>query len=469
MFTLNCPNCHTQYSFTTTRFICKNCGTYLEYTLTDEEKFRGVITSLKGKRIKFWDFLPLFPYVDSRKIVTLGEGGTPLLASTGLKEQYKLSMLYIKDETKNPTNSFRDRAATVAISHALTLGITNVVCATNGNMGASTAAYASKAKITSTIIVPRNVDLGKLAQIRAFGGRVITVGETVDDAIEYSKRIERKNVYHITPELNPTAIEGQKTIIYEIFLQRGVPDFIVLPVGSGSTLYSIWKGLTELKSVGLIDTYPKLIGVQSELCAPIYWKFKGKDSQFNECNTKALGILVKNPFFTDKAIHAVKETKGDIVVVSDSDINEAERLTAKEEGLFVEPASAAVVAALPQLINQGIIDSSDNIVILFTGSGLKASYILDTLLSTEQFSYLRPRISTKLKILRFLSLSPSYGYEIWKSVLPNFKFQAIYQHLSELESRGLICSEKKGRRKYYKITKKGLQLLNTLEEIALLL
>ncbi|MCD6484722.1 MAG: threonine synthase [Candidatus Odinarchaeota archaeon] len=468
MFTLICPNCQTQYSFTTSKFECKKCGTRLEIHLSDYDKLYEEIVKLRGKPVKLWDFASLFPYVNPKKIVALGEGGTPLVKSTGLSERYKLNLL-IKDETKNPTNSFRDRAASVAISHSLTLGIKNVVCATNGNMGASAAAYASKAKINSTIIVPRNVDLGKLAQISAFGGRVITVGETVDDAIEYAKKLEKKNMYPLTPELNPITIEGQKTIMYEIFLQRGIPDFIVLPVGSGSTLYSLWKGLQELKDVGLIDAYPRLIGVQSELCAPIYWKLEDRSPQFGECNTKALGILVKNPYFVNEAIDAVKQTNGTITIVSDNDINEAERLTAKEEGLFVEPASAAVVAALPRLIKQGVLDKSDSVVLLFTGSGLKASYILDTLLSTEHFSFLRPRVSTKIKILRFLSLAPSYGYEIWKSVLPNFKFQAIYQHLSELEARGLIISEKKGRRKYYNITKKGLQLLSAIEEIALLL
>ena len=469
MFTLTCPKCHTLYSFKTNKFECEKCGTRLELSLSNPTNFRETIEALRGKSVKLWDFLAFFPYVNPKKIVTLGEGGTPLMKSTGLSERYKLENLYIKDETKNPTNSFRDRAASVAISHSLTLGIKNVVCATNGNMGASTAAYASKAKISSTIIVPRNVDLGKLAQISAFGGHVITVGETVDDTIEYAKKLENRNTYPLTPELNPIALEGQKTIMYEIYLQFGIPDFIILPVGSGSTLYSLWNGLQELNKVGLINSFPKLIGVQSELCAPIYWKLKGRTPQLERCRTKALGILVKKPFFMSEAITAVKQTKGDILIVTDSDINEAERLTAKEEGLFVEPASAAVIAVIPYLTDQGIIDKADSVVALFTGSGLKASYILDTLLSTEHFPLLQPKVSTKIKILRYLSLAPSYGYEIWKSVLPNFKFQAIYQHLSELEARGLIISEKKGRRKYYKITKKGLHLLSAIEEIALLL
>ncbi|MCD6515330.1 MAG: pyridoxal-phosphate dependent enzyme [Candidatus Odinarchaeota archaeon] len=475
MFYMKCYNCEYEIpEINYENFICPKCGKLMFYSLEKKdlaylrEKMLNLISSRKISSI--WSFRDFFP-VKRVSSISLGEGNTPFIHANNLKKQLNVTHLFLKDETKNPTNSFRDRAASLIVSVAKKLKYSKIVCSTNGNMGASIAAYASKARLESIIVVPRNVDYGKLAQIIAFGGNVITHGDSVDDTFDFAKKIaiERK-AYNATPEFNALAIEGQKTISYEIYMQLGsIPDIMIVPTGSGSSLVSLWKGFRELKILGIIDNMPKFVIAQPSKCSPIVSKFHSGETTESLGPTSALGLYVKKPLFIDLVIKILRETKGLAVSVEEKNIFEAEKMLAKHEAIFAEPASAVGIASIKLLKEIGIIEGDEKIVALVTGSGLKASYILDAFVSKRSQKTIYPKVSTKIEILRFLTFGPSYGYEIWKKVKPDLKFQAIYQHLQELREKGLVDETTKDRRKYYKITEKGKRLLEAFEEITLLL
>lgn len=470
-FKLICENCKTEYQLFPKTYFCENCGSLLKYKMT----VRPEVIQVFFKKIKekphrqFWDYKMLLPPIESKYIVSLGEGGTPLLQAKMLGEEIGLEKLYLKDESRNPTQSFRDRAATLIVSVAKKLKVNKIICSSNGNMAAAVSAYASKAHIRATAILPENVDLGKLAQIHMYGCKVITYGKTVDDAIKYElENFSPEKYYHATPELNSLSIEGQKTIAFEIFERLGEIDFLIVPTGSGSLAYALWVGFEQLYNNELISNLPKIVVVQPVSCAPIIWRltnreFKSENIQFVK------GIYVKDPRYINEAIKAVKTTQGLGIAVDEKEIIEHEKILAKLEGIFSEPSSAASIAGVRKLVDGGVVDKKDKIVAVLTSSGLKTPYIIKALTERKKMAVISKTLNTKVKILKFLEYGPSYGYEIWKQLFPMLKIQAVYQHLSELEDRGLIKSSQKERRNYYEITNKGKKVIQAFDELALLL
>ena len=312
-----------------------------------------------------------------KHMVSLGEGGTPLHKAERLAKAVGLKDLYLKDETRNPTNSYRDRAAAFLTSNAIDQGFEALVCATNGNMGASLAAYSAKAGLICHVLVPKVVDVGKLAQMIAYDAVIEESGDIVDDSIRKAADLAKETGwYQATAELNPLVVEAQKTISFEINEQFAVPDWVIVSMGSGGTIYSLWKGFKELKQLGLTDSLPRMIGVQTEGCAPIVNELTEQSSS-KSCNpsTRALAILVGEPLQSELAIKAIQESNGLALTVSDADILAAELQVAKLEGVFAEPASAATVAAL-QKLKADRISSDSSVVCLITGSGLKATDVL---------------------------------------------------------------------------------------------
>lgn len=469
---LMCTVCNSEYDPYPIMTVCKKCGSLLQY----QYQYEQIGKSFEGNG--FWRYAVLLPPVSRNNIVTLGEGGTPLRRAKNLSKKLGVKNLFLKDETTNPTNSFRDRAATLMISNAVDLGYKRVICASNGNMGASIAAYSAKAGIESTIIVPKKVDFGKLAQMHVYDAEIVEKGEIVDEAIlEAEKRVNGN--YQATPELNPLTIEAQKTISFEIFEQYGIPDWLIVPAGSGSTTYSIWKGFQELSILQMIKKKPRIVVVQPSGCAPIAEAYNlNKDIKtVKKPETRALALLVANPVYGKLVLQAIRESNGTSIAVPDEQILDAERLLAKSEGIFVEPASATTIAALQTLANQGKISETETVVCLITATGLKAPYVLEALTKEESESRketlgIRARgwdISTKLKILRLLDLEESYGYEIWKATNKKTSIQAVYQHLEEMEKKELVKSFTKERRRYFILTKKGKRVLKALEELIALL
>lgn len=446
---------------------CPYCGGLLEYVLEPENlkkvRFTGAFS--------FWRYRSLLPKV--RQALTLGEGGTPLHAAERLSKQIGVSSMYLKDETRNPTNSFRDRCAALMVSNAFDLGSEAIICATNGNLGASLAAYSAKFGIPCHIIVPKNVDVGKLAQMLIYDAVIEEHGEIVDEAlVKAEETAGETGWYQASAELNPLAVEALKTIAYEVYEQLGVPEWFIIPMGSGGTVYAVWKGFMELQMAGLTRRTPRIVGVQAEGCSPIVNAYLQNILDFSlkaKPHTHALAIMVKNPSHGKAALKAIKDSEGLAVSVSDEEIFQAEQEIARFEGIFAEPASATTIAALKRLVNQKVIEEGDKIVCLITGSGLKATDILQSLTKKRKTAALGLDLSTKEKILRILSEGDTYGYEIWKKLGRTMTRGAIYQHLNELSSRGLVSGYELDGKRFFKITQRGRRVLSAVDELKVLL
>ncbi|MBS7624533.1 threonine synthase [Candidatus Bathyarchaeota archaeon] len=463
---LACTECGEKLEEDYPRDKCPKCGGKgtLEYQMDLEELRAAEFTG----EFSFWRYRALLPKV--KNYATLHEGGTPLYKAERLAKYIGLPKLYLKDETRNPTNSFRDRAAALMVSNMLDFGYTAAICASSGNMGASLSAYCARYGIICHVIVPEYVDMGKMAQMIVYDAVIEEYGKTVDEAIERAEKIvEETGWYQATSALNPLVIEAQKTVAFEIAEQIGVPDVIVVPMGSGGTIYSIWKGFRELNDLGKVKGMPRLIGVQSSGCPPIVNAFLEREGEQETLWTKATSIFVLNPFKKKLAIKAIRETGGLALSVSDQEMLEAEREIAKMEGLFAEPASSGTIAALKKLAQESAIGRDENVVCIMTGSGLKATDVLQALSKKRKIALLEAEFSTKEKILRIISRKKTYGYEIWKELGRVMTKAAIYQHLNDLRNRGLISVQVKDGRKYFTITQRGRRVLAAIDEVKALL
>ena len=462
--TLKCTHCSSEFPVYPLRSKCEKCGGTLEIA-TELPEARKLLFS---GQLGFWRYRQLLPPVKHE--VSLGEGGTPLHKAERLARTVGLKELYLKDETRNPTNSYRDRAAAFLTSNAMDDGFETLVCASNGNMGASLAAYTAKANLICHVLVPKIVDVGKLAQMIAYDAVIEESGNIVDDSIRKAADLAKETGwYQATAELNPLVVEAQKTISYEINEQFATPNWVIVPMGSGGTIYSLWKGFKELKELGLTNSLPRMVGVQTEGCAPIVNQLKeNMPSKLCSPSTRALAILVGEPLQSDLAVKAIHESNGLALIVSDSEILASELLVAKLEGVFAEPASSAAVAALKKLKDMHV-SSDDSVVCLVTGSGLKATDVLQALNKKQKAAGLGLAVSTKQKILKILSGGDSYGYDLWKVLGQVMTRAAVYQHLNELADRGLVVSYEADGKRFFRITERGRKVLAAFDEIQLLM
>ncbi len=301
-------------------------------------------------------------YLGAERRVSFNEGQTPLVSIGDYF--YKLDFLF-------PTGSFKDRGTTVMMSELSKKGITHLVEDSSGNAGASVAAYAARAGITADIYVPHYASKGKVAQIEAFGAHIYKVQGTREDTrMEAVKRAE--TTFYASHQWNPYFLEGMKTTAYEIAEQFNwdVPDAVVLPVGSGSLYYGVYKGFNHLWKSGIISRIPHLIGVQTERCSPVYSEVYGAPQR--EGKSIAEGLLVENPPRLREIVKVARK-HGDIVLVSEEEIRTGLK-KALRMGLFIEPTSAVVMAAVEKKEPQG------RVVVVLTGSGLKAAEEIGELL-----------------------------------------------------------------------------------------
>ena len=464
---LRCIRCGSEFPNYPLRSNCEKCGGTLEVAADLPEAGKIRFSGPQG----FWRYKQMLPPV--KHVVSLGEGGTPLHKAERLAKAIGLKELYLKDETRNPTHSYRDRAAAFLTSDAIDHGFEALICATNGNMGASLAAYSAREGLICHVLVPKVVDVGKLAQILAYDAAIEEFGDIVDDSICKAEAVAKETGwYQATAELNPLVVEAQKTISYEVHEQLGVPEWILVPMGSGGTIYSLWKGFKELKQLGITKSLPKMVEIQPEGCASIINAFTEGDSKSEKtCNptTRALAILVGNPLQSDLALKAIRESNGLALTVSDQEILAAELQVAKLEGVFAEPASAATVAALEKLVNEGKIAIDSSVACLITGSGLKATDVLQALNKRQKTAGLGLEISTKEKILRILSEKDTYGYDLWKQLGKIMTRAAVYQHLNELSEKGLIVGYEESGKKFFRISEHGKRALAAFDDLKLLM
>ncbi len=374
-----CINCKTIYGIDEIVYFCRKCGEILEIKFDGDELSAAVQDSnWKSKPLSVWRYRPFMPIHEASKPITLSEGGTGLHRSQRLGDELGVETLYVKNEGENPTGSFKDRGMTVGVTKAVELGARHVICASTGNTSASLAAYAARAGIRCTVLIPSGkIAYGKLSQAMIHGAKVLQVRGNFDEALDFVLKLadKHKDIYLLN-SINPFRIEGQKSLGYEICEQLNyvVPDRIIIPVGNAGNISAVWKGLNEFYKLGLIKMLPKMTGIQAEGSAPIVQAIKtGSDKivPVEHPETLATAIRIGAPVSWKKAINAIRESRGTAETVTDQEILDAQKTLARVEGIFVEPASASSIAGLKKLIKRGVILENERVVCITTGHGLK--------------------------------------------------------------------------------------------------
>ena len=374
-----CINCGSKYGINEIVYFCKKCGDLLEIKY-DTGELKKALREDKWREapLSVWRYRDFMPINDYSKIVSLNEGGTGLHQCQRLGKQLRIRQLYVKNEGENPTGSFKDRGMTVGVTKAVELGVKSVICASTGNTSASLAAYAAKAGLHCAVLIPSGkIAYGKLSQAMIYGAKVIQVRGNFDQALDIVLKLSEKHrSIYLLNSINPFRIEGQKSLAYEVCdqLNQEAPDRIVVPVGNAGNISAIWKGFTEFYKLGLVKTLPKMTGIQAAGAAPIAQAIKnGRDeiAPVAEPETVATAIRIGAPVSWKKALNAIRESHGTAETVTDTEILDAQKMLARVEGLFVEPASASSIAGLKKLRENGEIDKDERVVCVTTGHGLK--------------------------------------------------------------------------------------------------
>ena len=326
-------------------------------TTARTHQWRGVIHEYRDR----------LPVTDSTPVITLAEGGTPLVKGQVLSERTSCEV-WLKVEGANPTGSFKDRGMTVAISKAAEEGARAVICASTGNTSASAAAYAVRAGMMCAVLVPQGkIALGKLSQALAHGAKLLQVDGNFDDCLTLARDLSDKYPVALVNSVNPARIEGQKTAAFEIVDQLGdAPDIHCLPVGNAGNITAYWRGYSEYLADGASAQAPRMWGFQAAGAAPIV-----RGERVENPSTIATAIRIGNPASWEQALAARDESHGLIEAVTDRQILAAYRLLGAQEGVFVEPASAASVAGLLSLHDAERLPSGLTVVCTVTGHGLK--------------------------------------------------------------------------------------------------
>jgi len=310
----------------------------------------------------------LLPVTDATPMVTLGEGGTPLLRSRSLEQELGLRALYFKLESMNPTGSFKDRGMVLAIAKAVEDGAKAVICASTGNTSASAAAFAVRHGLKAYVVVPDGkIAMGKLAQAIVHGAEIVQMAGSFDDALNAVRELATRHPVALVNSVNPHRIEGQKTGAFEIVDELGdAPDVLCIPVGNAGNISAYWRGFEQYYELERARTLPQMWGFQAEGAAPIV-----NGAPVDHPETIATAIRIGNPASWDMAVDARDRSGGRIRAVTDDEILEAYRRLAAEEAVFCEPASAASVAGLIRQHREGADLSGKTAVCIITGNGLK--------------------------------------------------------------------------------------------------
>jgi threonine synthase len=374
-----CINCGSEYGIDEIVYFCRKCGDLLEIKYEPGELAGAVSKSdWRNVPLSVWRYRGFMPISDTTKIVSLNEGGTGLHLCQRLAKRLGIRQLYVKNEGENPTGSFKDRGMTVGVTKAVDLGVKSVICASTGNTSASLAAYAAKAGLQCAVLIPSGkIAYGKLSQAMIYGAKVIQVRGNFDESLDIVLKLSEKHrTIYLLNSINPFRIEGQKSLGYEICdqLNQEAPDRIIVPVGNAGNISAIWKGFSEFHELDVVKALPKMTGIQAAGSAPIANAIKsGSDTivPVSAPETVATAIRIGAPVSWKKAMTAIKESHGTAETVTDEEILSAQKMLARVEGLFVEPASASSIAGLIKLVQNGTIDNDERIVCVTTGHGLK--------------------------------------------------------------------------------------------------
>ena len=318
-----------------------------------------------GVIARYREHLPIGPNTPE---VDLHEGSTPLVESRNIARALGLKQLFFKYEGVNPTGSFKDRGMVVAVAKALEAGHRVLMCASTGNTSASMAAYAARTGVRAIVVVPSGeIALNKLSQALMYGAKVVAIKGGFDRALETVRELCRRYPVALMNSINPHRIEGQKTAAYEVIDALGeAPDYLLLPVGNAGNITAYWKGFREYRAAGRSTRLPRMVGAQADGAAPIV-----TGQPVANPKTLASAIRIGNPASWEGATSARDESGGAIEAVTDTEIISAQIRLASSEGLFCEPASAAPLALLFRLVQEGRIERESTAVVVLTGSGLK--------------------------------------------------------------------------------------------------
>jgi len=357
---------------------CPNCGEkgILEVNYNYEEMKKEVSKDFfKNNKNQTMLRYSKMMSIKSDEYQTLKVGMTPLYKQSNIGEKLNMKELYFKDEGANPTQSLKDRASLVACIKAIEEGFDVISCSSTGNAASSLAGNAAKMGLETVIFVPERAPLGKLSQLVNFGSKLVKIKGDYKDTFEASKAVINKfNLYNRNAAINPHLVEGKKTVALEISEQLDFTniDNVFVSVGDGCTVYGVYKGFYDLKELGIIDTIPKIIGVQSEGCSPFYDAYiENRELQETDEDTIADSIAVGIPRNPIKGLKAIYKSNGFFMTVSDEEILEAMKELASSEGIFSEPAAAASFAGLVKAVDEGLIDCEEKTVVIVTGNGLK--------------------------------------------------------------------------------------------------
>jgi len=357
---------------------CPRCGPegVLDIQLDLREARRRLTPKALAARPRdLWRYRELLPVPGGGRVPPLSPGWTPILETRRLADWAGVGRLLLKDEGRNPTASFKDRASAVGVARAVAQRARVAACASTGNAASSLAGAAASVGLPCVIFVPEFAPEPKVAQLLVFGARVIRVEGTYDETWELCQRAcERHGWYNRNAAVNPSLVEGKKTCGLEIGEQMGadVPDWVAVAVGDGCTIAGTWKGLQEMRALGFIPRLPRLLGVQAEGARPLVDAFReGRDLQPVRAETVADSICVGHPRNWRKALRSVRESGGTFVAVPDEAILDAMREAGRRAGVFGEPAGVAGLAGLRRAREDGIVGRRDSALAIITGSGLK--------------------------------------------------------------------------------------------------
>ena len=388
---LICRECKKEYK-PQFRYICEDCFGPLDVKYIYPTNIKRELFESRTEKT-YWRYFELLPIKDKNNIVSINSGFTPLQKSTNLSTDLRLKSLYIKNDSVNPTFSFKDRPAGVAVSRAKEINLKAVGCASTGNLASATAAHAAVARLPCYIFAPADLEPVKISQALAYGAEFVAVDGTYDDANRVASVIgDSKGIGIVNINMRPYYVEGSKTLAYEVAEQLNwqVPDYLVIPVGSGAMLNAICKGFEELCEIGLVNDVSnlKIIAAQPHGCSPVVDAFKSNSNEIfpvEKPNTIAKSLAIGDPGDGIYVLKRLKQYHGIAESATNQEIVNGILKLSKTEGIFTEPAGGVSVAVLQKLVESGKIDRDADIVCYVTGNGLK---------STEAIIDMLPKPST---------------------------------------------------------------------------
>jgi threonine synthase len=376
---LECAFCHREYEARRVYNVCAECGKPLlvRYDLKRISKILSRQT-LYARRADLWRYRELLPVRREENIVSLGEGWTPLQHVKNLGAALGVAELYVKDESLNPTQSFKARGMSVAVSMAKELGIQKLAAPSAGNAAGALAAYCARAGIPAYLFMPRDTPRANIIECEVTGAHVTLVdGLITDCGAEVARRKEDEGWFDVSTLKEPYRVEGKKTLGYELAEQSGwvLPDVIIYPTGGGTGLVGMWKAFDEMQELGWIgEKRPRMVSVQAAGCAPIvraYDKGERFAEEVTNATTVASGLRVPKAIGDFLILDAIKESDGTAITVTDEELIAGARELARREGIFAAPEGGACVPALRKLIERGKVKPDERVVLFNTGSGIK--------------------------------------------------------------------------------------------------